>query len=127
MPKFDFSLDSWMRIPIWVAEPRLFWLFVGGIVIASIASSWIGAAGDWIGIVSHDPRLDRIRYAGWLLEIFGLISVAVGLSRKLDLYHGKNAWALFKDRAIQWSRRFPLLSRDRKNRGGWRARIYWPL
>lgn len=106
MSRFILHKHAWYRILGWLAEPTLLWAFVGGIVLASFV-------GDWIGFALDSMREDKIRYAGWLLEIFGLSTVAIGLSKKLDLFHGKNVWTLFGEATMRWLCRFPLLRQDK--------------
>lgn len=102
--RLNLSWSSWRRLPRWLVGPTLFRVFVLVILVSSLL-------GDWTGWLIDANRQDRIRYAGWLLDIFGLVTVAIGVSRKLDLFHGASLWGLFKDGFRSWLRQFPLVSR----------------
>lgn len=84
----------------WLADARLLWWFLGVVVIASVIADWF-ACGS--------PRVERLPVAGWGLEIAGVIVVALGLSRKIDLYGGEG----FGSRIRAWLLRFPMLRQDK--------------
>ncbi len=64
---------------------------------------------DWIGNFLGLNRVERLPYAGWILEISGLLVVAFDLSKRLELF----AETSLVDRVKQWLLEFPLLNQNR--------------
>lgn len=96
---------AWKRLPVWLVGPMLFRVFVLVVLVSSLL-------GDWGSFFVDGTRLDGIRYAGLLLDIAGLATVAIGVSRKLDLFHGATLWSLFIEGCKTWLRDFPFIGRD---------------
>lgn len=67
--------------------------------------------GDWLGFALDADRIVRIRYAGWLLDIIGIVVIAAGLSRKLNLFRGISISTLLWTGITDFLRAFPLLRR----------------
>jgi len=65
----------------WLAQARIFWLFLGVVVGVCLLVEWLGI---FLGL----SRIDRLPYAGWLLEMAGVLTVVAGFSKKIDLYGG---------------------------------------
>lgn len=101
MSKVILSKELFKQLPGWLGQARIFWWFVLSLFLVSFI-------GDWIGIFTGNDRLDRIRYSGWMFEIFGLLAVAFGLNNKLDLLDQKGIW----ERIREWLEACPLLKRD---------------
>lgn len=101
MARFNLSLEGFKRLPSWLAKARVAWWFIGSVILVWWASFWIGNA------INAD-RVDSIRYAGWMLEIFGLLAVAFGLNNKLDLLDQKG----IRERIREWGQACPLIRRD---------------
>lgn len=85
MSKVILSKESFKHLPGWLGQARIFWWFVLSLFLVSFI-------GDWIGFFADNGRPDRIRYSGWLFEILGLLAVAFGLNKKLDLLDQKGIW-----------------------------------
>jgi len=94
---FKQGTAPWCR---WFADARLLWCFLFFVVVACVIADWIGCG---------KPRVDRLPIAGWALEIGGVVVVALGLSRKINLYGGES----FRSRAVSWLLRFPMLRQDK--------------
>ena len=108
MDMFDLRWQQWRKIPAWIFGPRYFWFFVLGIAAASLL-------GDWLGIWWGDPiRENRIRFSGWILDTLGLVSIAMGISAKLDQFRERNLLEYAWDRFYEWLRSFPLLVQHHK-------------
>lgn len=102
--ELNLGWGAWKRFPGWLIGPTLFRVFV----LVVLASSLLG---DWAGVAMDTSRQDRIRYAGWLLDVFGLGTIAAGVIRKLDLFHGESLWSLLKEGFKSWLRLFPFIRR----------------
>lgn len=85
----------------WLWEARRAWLFLLVVVAAFVSA-------DWVGSCFSVARVDRLRWAGWVLELFGVVSIAVGIWRR-EARFGKPSWPR---RAIDWFARFPLRRRS---------------
>lgn len=70
--------------------------------------------GDWLGYAwdIYTSRQDRIRYSGWILDTLGLISIAIGISSKLDRFEGKNLLEYAIQNIIAFLSKCPLISKE---------------
>lgn len=73
------------------------WFFILAIIGVVVAV-------DWIGCGAGIPREERLPYAGWALEVFGVLIVFYGIADKLALF---GAEGLVKH-AVSLLREFPL-------------------
>lgn len=107
MTQFNLHYSRWLKIPAWFAKPKHFWLFSLGLLVASLLGDWLGYAWD-----ISSTRLDRIRFSGWLLDTLGLVSIAIGISSKLDRFEGKNLIEYAFLNVLTWLGKFPLISQE---------------
>lgn len=98
---FNVNKETLNQLPAWLARANIAWLFIASLFVVSIL-------GDWVGCFADRGGLDSIRYSGWIFEILGLLSVAIGLNKKLDLLDQKGIWQRIKE----WARQWPILSQD---------------
>jgi hypothetical protein len=70
---------KWTRWKSWMSDARPAWIFLGLVVVASIAVDWAG----W-GLGAE--RVTRLPYIGWVLELAGISLVALGLATRLRLF-----------------------------------------
>jgi hypothetical protein len=103
--KLVLTRAAWGRLPGWIAAPRLFWWAIF-VILSALLFGWL------IGELSNTDKIARIRYSGLLLDLCGLFSVAVGLSRKLNLFHGSTILGAVRKAFTDWIRQFPLVSRS---------------
>lgn len=103
-----FALRRLHKLPGWLWELRQLpdvmataKLFLAGLLVAFLASDWFGYGLGW-------PRVNRLPVAGWLLEMAGLATVAVGVIRLETLLRPRP-----REKSIRgWLSRFPLRKRD---------------
>ncbi|MEW8051080.1 MAG: hypothetical protein AB2784_17295 [Candidatus Thiodiazotropha endolucinida] len=107
MAKLNLHYSRWQKIPRWLFKPKHFWLFAFGLLAASLLGDWLGYAWDIC-----TTRQDRIRYSGWILDTLGLVSIAIGISSKLDRFEGKNLMACAVQNVLTWLGEFPLISQE---------------
>ncbi|MEX2125491.1 MAG: hypothetical protein WD795_16480 [Woeseia sp.] len=98
------SIDAWGRMLRLLASYPRFWA-----CIFVVAGAWY--LGCVLGEIYDNERADGIRYSGWLLEICGLFSVAVGLNRKLKVFHGLTIWPLLKKGLDNFIKQLPFIRR----------------
>ena len=85
----------------WLGKFKVFWWFL----IAIIGSVTIA---DWIGCQVGIPRDERLPYAGWFLEMLGVLVVFFGIGDKLELFEKDGLIA----RTIKIISEFPLFRSD---------------
>lgn len=88
------------RLLPWLGEASKLWIFLAVVALSFVAS-------DWLGSCTAVPRLTRLTWAGWLLELFGVLWIAMGIWRKEQQF-GKPGFVRV---AIDWLARFPLRAR----------------
>ncbi|HEY1090012.1 MAG TPA: hypothetical protein VGE47_02880 [Burkholderiaceae bacterium] len=84
------------QIPTWLAEARFAWWGLAAVVAAVAAMRLLG------------PTEPVIRITGLVLQVFGIGTVVWGISETRALYGHKP----FRELALNWLTRFPLLSRS---------------
>lgn len=89
---------AWWR---WLSAARIFWLFVFVVLVVCLAIDWAG----WLFCIEPVARLP---YAGFTLEVAGVLTVVYGFSTKIDLYGGEPIASRIK----QWLLSIPLFSQD---------------
>jgi hypothetical protein len=85
----------------WLAQARIFFLFLIVLVTVCIAV-------DWLGFFLCVEPVARLPYAGFILEAAGVLTVVYGFSTKIDLYGDEPISARIK----QWLRSIPLFRQD---------------
>jgi hypothetical protein len=83
----------WRVLARWIAEPWTFWLFLFALVV-----TWSLAF-----LVGHTPEL-RARIIGVILQLLGLVTVAIGLRKMRKLFGRPSLAAWLRD----WLSRFLL-------------------
>jgi hypothetical protein len=63
----------------WLGKFKVFWWFLIAIIRSFVIADWIGHR---IGI----PRDERLPYAGWSLEMLGVLVVFFAIGNKLQLF-----------------------------------------
>ena len=81
----------------WLGKFKILWWFL----IAIFGSV---AAADWAGCLSGIPRVERLPYAGWALEMLGVLIVFLGVAEKLALFEKDGLMA----RTMILLKQFPL-------------------
>lgn len=81
----------------WLGRFKILWWFL----IAIIGSV---AIADWVGCRAGIPRVERVPYAGWALEILGVLVVFLGVAEKLALFEKDGLMA----RTMKLLKQFPL-------------------
>lgn len=107
MTALNLHYSRWQKIPKWLTMPKHFWLFAAGLFAASLFGDWLGYAWD-----IYTARQDRIRYSGWILNTLGLVSIAIGISSKLDRFEEKNLIEYAIQNILAWLAKFPLISQE---------------
>jgi hypothetical protein len=105
--QLNLHYSRWLKIPWWLFKPKHFWLLAVGLLAASLLGDWLGYAWDM-----YTTRQDRIRYSGWILDTLGLVSIAIGISSKLNRFKGKKLVVYALQKALTWLGEFPLISQE---------------
>lgn len=103
---FEITWARVKQVPGWLAGPSDAWLFLSGFAAAILLGFYLAHV-----IVPEAGFQDRIRYAGWFLDVFGLTAIFLGISGKLRRFKDTNLFAVAFDRLKAWLRAFPLLKR----------------
>ncbi len=88
----------WRALGRWLVDPWPLWLAIAGILAA-----WIAA------YLPASTLENQARYAGLILQVLGLATVAYGLSQMRGLF-GRPT---FVKRAVEWLARFPLMRKPK--------------
>lgn len=107
MEQLNFHYSRWLKIPAWLAKPKHFWIFTIGVLVASLLGDWLVYTWD-----ISSTREDRIRFSGWLLDTLGLVTIAIGISSKLDRFEGRNLIGYALQQILTWLQKFPLISQE---------------
>ncbi len=85
----------------WLGKFKVFWWFLIAIIGSVVVADWIGCR---IGV----SRAERLPYAGWFLEMLGVLVVFFGIGDKLQLFEKDGLIA----RTIKILSEFPLFRSD---------------
>ena len=98
--------SQWYRLHtawgVWFAKGKILWLFLFVLLGACLVV-------DWIGCYAGLSRVDRLPYSGWILESAGIIAIAYGFSKKIDLYGVESPFTRFG----KWLRSIPIFKQNR--------------
>jgi hypothetical protein len=94
---------AWLN---WLGRAKVFWSFLFTTVTVCLSV-------DWVGHVLGLPIVDRYPYAGFLLEVLGVVMVARGFAGRLRLY-GR---ASIRSRIATWFKSIPLFSKHSSIKG----------
>lgn len=98
---------QWRRWGQWLfVQPKRIWLFLGVIAAVSVFADWGGCRFDL-------PRVERLPYAGWVLEMLGVLIAVYGFNHRLGLFGQSISSAV-----LSWLQTFPMLSRDHRVTAG---------
>ncbi len=85
----------------WLGRAKIFWRFLFLTILV------IGAS-DWVACRYAVPRAQLLPYAGWILEMAGVLAAVYGLNKKFDSFGEPGSLT----RIRSWLGAFPLFRSD---------------